>query len=55
MRFAAMIALLMVTGCRPKATDSGTITDINPCSDDEILASNGECVPGAGGGDDTGS
>ena len=30
MRFAAVIALLMVTGCRPKTTDSGTITDINP-------------------------
>ena len=55
MRFAPMIALLMVTGCRPKSTDSATITDINSCNEDQILASNGECVPGAVGGDDTGS
>ena len=55
MRFASMIALLMVTGCRPKTTDSATITDINPCKENQILASNGECVPGAGGDDDTGS
>ena len=55
MRFVPMIALLMVTGCRPKSTDSATITDINPCTEDQILASNGECVPGAGSGNDTGS
>jgi|GEM_PF-3243822 len=53
MRIAIAAALMLTMGCRPKTTDSGTITDLNPCEEGQILASNGECVSGASG-DDTG-
>ena len=47
---------LFAVSCKPKSTDTATLEDLNPCAQDEILASDGSCVPGSGEGtDDTGA
>jgi hypothetical protein len=47
---------LFAVSCKPKSTDTATLEDLNPCAQDEILASDGSCVARSGEGtDDTGA
>jgi len=42
---------VLVCACQPKATDTSTLGDLNPCEEGEILASNGDCVDAETGSD----